>query len=366
MDQQKKMIEGLRKSLQISVILNVVAVIALFFVVALRDTIGFPSWNPSSWWPEIAGPNPYEPAPRSEPDSNTLALARQLSVWIAPDINSIPESDSSELIKYGHALISKTAAYLGPKGQVMQITNGLNCQNCHLDAGTRPWGNNYGAVASTYPKFRERSGSIETIPKRVNDCLERSLNGQALPEDNRELKAMVAYIEWLGKDVPKKEVPNGSGIYSVPFLSRAASPAKGKTVYEQKCASCHGKDGLGVAAADGTYTYPPLWGPESYNSGAGLFRLSRFAGYVKYNMPFGVTYQNPQLSDEECWDVAAYVNSQPRPSKDLSGDWPNLLGKPVDHPFGPYDDGFSEAQHKFGPFGPVRDKIKELKQAKAK
>jgi thiosulfate dehydrogenase len=149
-------------------------------------------------------------------------------------------------------------------------------------------------------------------------------------------------------------------------MSRAASPAKGKTVYEQKCASCHGKDGLGVAAADGTYTYPPLWGPESYNSGAGLFRLSRFAGYVKYNMPFGVTYQNPQLSDEECWDVAAYVNSQPRPSKDLSGDWPNLLGKPVDHPFGPYDDGFSEAQHKFGPFGPVRDKIKELKQAKAK
>jgi thiosulfate dehydrogenase len=96
--------------------------------------------------------------------------------------------------------------------------------------------------------------------------------------------------------------------------------------------------------------YPPLWGNNSYNNGAGLFRLSRFAGYVKNNMPNPLNYHNPQLTDEEAWDVAAYVNSQPRPSKDLSKDWPNIKKKPFDHPFGPYADAWSEEKHKYGPW----------------
>jgi thiosulfate dehydrogenase len=114
-------------------------------------------------------------------------------------------------------------------------------------------------------------------------------------------------------------------------------------------------------AADGlAYTYPPLWGANSYNSGAGLFRLSRFAGYVRDNMPLNqATHSTPSLSDAEAWDVAAFVNSRPRPSKDLSGDWPNIAKKPVDHPFGPYADGFSEEQHKFGPFQPIIDARKK-------
>jgi thiosulfate dehydrogenase len=37
----------------------------------------------------------------------------------------------------------------------------------------------------------------------------------------------------------------------------------------------------------------------------------------------------------------------------LSKDWPRIAGKPFDHPFGPYADAFSEAQHKLGPFGPI-------------
>jgi thiosulfate dehydrogenase len=125
-------------------------------------------------------------------------------------------------------------------------------------------------------------------------------------------------------------------------------------VYQNKCQSCHGTNGQGQVNADGYgYTYPPLWGAHSYNSGAGLFRISRFAGYVKNAMPLGVDYETTQLSDEESWDVAAFVNSQPRPSKDLTSDWPNISKKPVDHPFGPYSDGFSEEQHKYGPFEPI-------------
>jgi thiosulfate dehydrogenase len=77
---------------------------------------------------------------------------------------------------------------------------------------------------------------------------------------------------------------------------------------------------------------------------------------VKANMPLGATHQSPQLTDEEAWDVAAYVNSQPRPGKDLGADWPKIAAKPIDHPFGPFADGFSENQHKYGPFGPIKAK----------
>lgn len=126
-------------------------------------------------------------------------------------------------------------------------------------------------------------------------------------------------------------------------------------MYDNYCARCHGADGEGQLAESGLeWTYPPLYGDNSYNFGAGLYRVSKFASYVKSNMPYGVTFENPFLTDEEAWDVAAYVNSMPRPEKDLSADWPDISKKPVDHPFGPYVDEFSEEQHKYGPFAPIK------------
>ncbi len=256
------------------------------------------------------------------------------------------------LARYGHELISNTSFYLGPKGKLAAITNGMNCQNCHLNAGIVPYGNNYSAVVANYPMFRARSGGLETIPKRVNDCIERSLNGKALDTNSKEMKAILAYMHWLGDDVPKKTKPIGSGIPNLPEMNRPADPQKGALVYMQKCQTCHGANGQGQPNAEGYgYTYPPLWGEHSYNIGAGLYRLSRFAGYVKYNMPFGTAnYKNQALTNEEAWDVAAFVNSRPRPKMDLSNDWPDVSKKPKDHPFGPYTDGLSEQQHKFGPW----------------
>lgn len=365
MNHEQHTIEQLRRSLNLSVTLNVLMALVMFLGIVVSLTDSWPKWEPENWFKSKGAPSPYSVENHETPDSMTLAVARKLTLWQGKNADYAPANDTGDLIRYGRDLIANTAAYLGPKGSVAHITNGMNCQNCHLDAGTRPWGNNYGAVASTYPKFRERSGTEEDLYKRVSDCMERSLNGKTLPPDSREMQAMMQYINWLGRDVPKNEVPNGTGIVALPFLTRAADPAKGKEIYAAKCASCHAPDGQGLLSPEGkTYAYPPLWGTHSYNIGAGLYRLSRFAGYVKYNMPFGVTYQNPQLSDEECWDVAAFVNSQPRPGMDISADWPNLLGKPVDHPFGPFADGFSEKQHKFGPFQPIKDKIAALKQAK--
>lgn len=287
-----------------------------------------------------------------------------IKYWQAPSLASLDNHPKKEIILSGKDIIEHTADYFGPNGKIFKSsTNGMNCQNCHLEAGTKIFGNNYSAVASTYPKFRARSGSNENIYKRVNDCFERSLNGKALDTNSKEMQAIVAYITWLGKDVPKGKSPEGSGLKKITFLERSANPENGKNIYAQKCVTCHQSDGSGVMNGDKTaYTYPPLWGNNSYNNGAGLFRLSNFAKYIKYNMPQGASYNQPQLSDEEAWDLAAYVNSQNRPNMNIKKDWPNISEKPFDHPFGPYADGFSEAQHKFGPFQPIKDKIALLKK----
>lgn len=294
---------------------------------------------------------------RQGPGDHHMVMSVKDSTWVAPSLfldNEI-QGEERAMVIYGEELIMHTSRYLGPMGSVKQISNGMNCQNCHLDAGTRSWGNSYGAVYSTYPKFRERSGSNESIYKRVNDCFERSLNGTALDSTSKEMKAIYAYMKWLGKDVAKGTRPHGVGLEKLTYLNRAADPAKGKLVYAEKCQTCHGPNGEGQPGLDGSeYATPPLWGKNSYNDGAGLFRLSNFASFVKNNMPFNqASHKNPALTVEEAWDVAAYVNSQERPHRDQSMDWPDASKKPVDFPFGPYADSFSVEQHKFGPYAPI-------------
>jgi len=275
---------------------------------------------------------------------------RTMKEWTPPDTTTIPRTAAGDLIRYGRELIVHTATYLGPAGSVASISNGMNCQNCHLDAGTKLMGNNYAASAANFPRYRARSGTIESLRKKVNDCLIRSLNGVPLDSNSREMSAIIAYMQWLGKDVPKGGKPVGSGLQELPYMSRAADTAKGRLVFQRQCVQCHGSDGGGLHDASGVnYLYPPLWGIRSYNNGAGIFRLSKFAAYVKANMPFN----NAHLTDEEAWDVAAFVNSQTRPEKVFPEDWPDIKEKPVDIATGPFPDTFSIAQHKYGPFGPI-------------
>ena len=268
---------------------------------------------------------------------------------------SIPADKKGDLIRYGRQLISSTALYFGPKGSVAHISNGMNCQNCHLDAGTRLFANNFAGFTASYPKKSTRSGVVISASVRISECFERSLNGTMPDTGTKEIKAIMAYMQWLGKNAKKGLVPFGNTTPRLKFMDSAANPRSGKVVFIQKCRSCHGANGEGLPAADKqSYTYPPLWGPNSYNDGAGMYRIGNLAGFVKANMPFGATYQSPQLTDKECWDVAAYVNSQPRPHKDQHKDYPDLQQKPIDLPFGPYADGFTARQHKYGPFGPIQ------------
>jgi thiosulfate dehydrogenase len=275
--------------------------------------------------------------------------------WHAPDISLARHDQKSKSIEYGKELIAHTSRYLGPEGSLKHISNGLNCQNCHLDAGTKTFGNNYGAVAATYPKFRARSGHAESIEKRVNDCFERSLNGDPLDTASAEMDAIVSYMKFLGTGVDPDNLPEGIGMKKIELLDRAANPANGKQLYEAQCSACHSKNGEGVKQRGASeYQFPPLWGNNSYNNGAGLYRLSNFAQFIYSNMPLGATFDNPILSEQQAWDIAAYVNSLPRPEKNLSGDWPKIESKPFDHPFGPFADPYPEAQHKFGPFKEIQ------------
>jgi thiosulfate dehydrogenase len=276
--------------------------------------------------------------------------------WNIPDTAGLPDTEDGKLIKYGRLLVVNTSYYFGPKGVIAHKSNGMNCQNCHLNAGTKLFGNNFSLTATGYPRVKDRSGKVETIVKKVQDCFERSLNGEAIDSTGHEMKAFVAYLEWIGKNVKKGFKPTGSGIEEPPFLKRAADTAKGRMVFAAKCQVCHGRNGQGLFnPAHTAYTYPPLWGAHSYNIGASIYRLSKFAGYIRNNMPFGTDYKSRKLTDEEVWDVAAFVNSQPHPFKDISADWPKLSSKPYDQPFGPYADTiFSANQRKYGPFGPIK------------
>ena len=294
------------------------------------------------------------------PDPSAEVPRDKLNDWEAPDIRFLSDTGKAAIIRYGRALIEHTSDYLGPHGTVSHISNGMNCGNCHLDAGTRADANCFAAVAANYPKYRPRSGKRESIEFRVNDCMERSLNGRQLDSGSVEMRAMVAYIRWVGKDVPKGKTPKAAGVPKLPFLQRAADPLQGRVVFVNKCQHCHGGDGRGLSKEDSTgYLYPPLWGAGSYNVSAGMYRLSALAAFIRYNMPYNALYSIPELTNEEAWDVAAYIGSQNRPEKFFAADWPDIRTKPFDYPFGPFADSFSAQEHKYGPFTAMQPKKKQ-------
>ena len=192
------------------------------------------------------------------------------------------------------------------------------------------------------------------------------MNGRELPEDGPEMAAMVGYIRALSD----RHAVTGAAaraaheppVFKTP--DRAADPEAGRLVFASRCAICHGADGQGLVLsprpADG-YLYPPLWGPDSFNDGAGMHRVLTAARFVKARMPLG----QPDLTDDQAFDVAAFINVQPRPAMpNLDRDYPDRTTKPVDAPYGPYADPFPIEQHRLGPFAPIEAFYKALSKGK--
>ncbi len=260
--------------------------------------------------------------------------------------------------EYGKRLIAQTSEYLGPdvpNASMRSMDSRLACASCHIGAGLEPGNLSLATAFTRYPRISPRSGGNETIQDRINGCMMRSMNGRALAEDSPEMVAMVAYLRFLSSQDAETGAAQKKAHEPAAFKTpnRAAHLKNGEQVFSQRCAACHGAEGAGLAAARDLihgFVFPPLWGPNSFNDGAGMHRVLTAAKFVKARMPLG----NPDLNDDQAFDVAAYLNSRPRPHKEgLEQDFPDRAKKPIDTGYGPYADPFSVEQHTFGPFAPI-------------
>ena len=269
-----------------------------------------------------------------------------------------PSAPIGATAEYGKRLIAQTSEYLGPDvadPKMRYLNSRLACASCHIGAGVEPGNLSLATAFTRYPRVSPRSGGNETIEERINGCMMRSMNGRALADDSPEMIAMVSYLRFLAAQDAASGETRRKAHEPAPFKTpnRAADLKAGEQLFAKRCAACHGQDGAGLAAARNLvhgFVFPPLWGPNSFNEGAGLHRVLTAARFVKARMPLG----NPDLTDDQAFDVSAFINSKPRPAMNgLERDFPDRTKKPVDTSYPPYADSFPIEQHRFGPFQPI-------------
>jgi len=297
-----------------------------------------------------------QPSPQNAPQTIKIGPAEYY------DIDNLPDDHYGRLVRYGKKLTDETYAVIGPevKNPKMRYAgNNLACSSCHQESGTLANAIPFVGVSAVFPQYRPREDDVSTVEERVNGCMQRSMNGRPLPYDSKEMKAYISYMNFLSKGIPVGSIIEGSGLKAMKPPNRAADPQAGGQVFARNCVRCHGAEGQGertgkVGDAQG-YNVPPLWGKDSFNDGAGMSRLLMAMRFAKHDMV-------KTLTDDQAYDVAAYVVTQPRPHKsNLEKDFPAKWNKPVDAAFPPYVDGATPEQHKYGPFAPLAEKMKALK-----
>lgn len=266
--------------------------------------------------------NPDLDAPSAQPLAVLDGEGRRVGDYMPPPMSGINELPNAEQVMLGRRLLNETARLL-PEN----VGNGLNCNSCHMAQGKRPFSNHYLNAAARYPRFMPRPGKPIDLVQRINGCFQRSMDGHPLPPESDEMKAMLAYMGWLGQGLPE-----GHSIEAVsegPIDNTLEpDPVNGEVVYARQCAACHGINGEGMKDQFGDYIHPPLWGDDSFNIGAGMARLYKAAAFVKHNMPVAVSTEAPLgqvlLSDQDAVDVAWYFTQKPRPDfAGKAGDWPD-------------------------------------------
>ncbi|WNS75334.1 c-type cytochrome [Bacillus sp. DTU_2020_1000418_1_SI_GHA_SEK_038] len=234
--------------------------------------------------------------------------------YAPPSLDDVPVGEEGELIKLGHKYATETSTALDG-----YVGNTLSCASCHANGGYEGSLDLVG-ISKTYPQYNPRAGKEVTIEDRINGCFKRSMNGKPLPKDSQEMKAMVAFYDYISQNVP-------DGTTERPWAKLKRSEAdienvdieEGRELYNKACITCHGENG-------GQGTPLALWGDDSYNIGAGMARLRTAAGFIKEYMPKAEVggYSQGSLTDEEAMNIAAYINAQMRPDfPDKIYDWPN-------------------------------------------
>ena len=151
---------------------------------------------------------------------------------------------------------------------------------------------------------------MNSFAERLQGCFKYSMNGKPPPLDSDIMVALQTYAWWMSQGAPVGEKLKGAGYPKHGFKPpQTPDYARGETVYARRCALCHGKDGQGQQVA-GRNVFPPLWGPQSFNWGAGMGNRDNAAAFIKANMPFS---RGNTLSDQNAWDVAKFMDSHERP-----------------------------------------------------
>lgn len=223
---------------------------------------------------------------------------------VPPANDAIPAGPFGEVVRRGEQIFLNTRvnapAFVG---------NSLNCVNCHLDAGRKADSAPMWGAWPMYPAYRSKTKHVDTFAERLRGCFTYSMNGTPPPFGDDVLVALEAYSYWMSKGAPAGKGLPGAGFAKLPEPEKEADGARGQAVFQAHCALCHGADGQGQRVGD-TQVFPPLWGPQSYNWGAGMHNVDTAAAFIQANMPLG---KGGSLGVQDSWDVARFINSHERP-----------------------------------------------------
>lgn len=215
------------------------------------------------------------------------------------DAAAVPSDQYGDLVRLGRNIFVDT-----PRYAARYTGNKLSCTNCHLDGGTKANAAPMWAAFGSYPAYQAKFDRVVTLEDRIQQCFRFSQNGFAPAKDSQAMLALLSYMRWISRDATVGGDKPGRGFPTLERPPDEPSPRRGQAVYKGRCMACHGANGEGVAGS-----FPPLWGWNSYNRGAGMHRNELLAGFVWANMPLGAA----NLTKQEAWDVAAWINQQFRP-----------------------------------------------------
>ncbi|HTV86269.1 MAG TPA: c-type cytochrome [Dyella sp.] len=247
--------------------------------------------------PQAAAPIAKAPAPAT-------SAPRKPAAFTPPPESSIPDDDFGKQVALGRQIFIDTGRYAKA-----YVGNQLNCENCHLDAGRLAHSAPLWGAYPLYPAYRSKNHHVNTFAERLQGCFNYSMNGKAPALGDPVLVALESYAYWMSKGEPIGRSLPGRGYPKLTKPALAPDYGRGEAVFKRDCAFCHGGDGQGQQAA-GRTVFPPLWGPESFNWGAGMEQVNNAAGFIKANMPLG---RGNTLTDQDAWDVAYYMDAHERP-----------------------------------------------------
>ena len=248
-----------------------------------------------------------------------VPVANPTEYHLPPNIADIPLDKYGDQVRFGRNVFISTPEYAG-----RYVGNDLNCSDCHLGEGRKPHSAPLWAAYAMYPSFRIKNDRVNTLEERIQGCFQFSMDGFIPPVDAPEVRALMAYMHWLSKGVPVNVQMQGRG-YAALRKQNDPSPQRGKEIYRLQCEICHGKNGEGTLSKDKkSHAFPPLWGFNSYNKGAGMYRIDTAAAFIKANMPLGKGFS---LTDQQAYDVAAYIGLYERPSDPREGSLNTMASK---------------------------------------